>query len=135
MRKKLISVGLAATTAVSAVAFSTQAAAEHRRRDNDNTGVAIAAGVVGLAIGAALASGSNRNRGYDNRYYNGSTYDRGYGYGYGYQQPYYGSRYGGYGNYGAYGYSPYGSGYGYRCRTVTRWDPYRHRRVQVRECR
>ena len=30
MRKKLISIGLAATTAVSATAFSTQAAAEHR---------------------------------------------------------------------------------------------------------
>jgi hypothetical protein len=41
---------------------------ERRRHDND-AGAAVAAGIVGLALGAALTSGSNRDRYYDRGYY------------------------------------------------------------------
>lgn len=152
--RKFLTVSLAAVTAVSAVAFSTSAAADHRRNhDNDNTGVAIVAGVVGLAIGAALASSSNRSRyDYGGRYgYGGyGGYNGGYGYspygsgyGYNYSSPYsygYGASPYGYG----YGASPYGYGYDApryykqrrydRCRTVSRWDPYIRRHVRYRTC-
>jgi len=75
------------------------------RRDND-AGVAIAAGIVGLALGAALTSGNNSSYG-----------------SYGYAQPYYGS---GYYDRGYYG--------GYRTCESRRlvWDPYIHRKVEVR---
>ena len=78
----------------------------------DNGGAAVAAGVVGLALGAALASNSHG--------YNHGYYDRGY-----YAPPAY-----------AYGYGPaYGYGYGYQTCETTRWvwDPYIGRRVPVRE--
>jgi hypothetical protein len=80
-----------------------------RHHDND-AGVAIAAGVVGLALGAALASDSG-SRGY---------YDRGYRGGYGYSS-YYDPGYGYYDD-------------GYRVCESRRmvWDPYIHRRVMVR---
>jgi hypothetical protein len=68
-------------------------------------GVAVAAGVVGLALGAALAG----DRGYyDRGYYGGGYYDRGYYPGY-------------------YGYP------GYRTCESTRWvwDPYIGRRVPM----
>jgi len=39
------------------------------RDDDDDDGAAIAAGIVGLALGAALASGSNSGRSYDRGYY------------------------------------------------------------------
>lgn len=70
---------------------------------HDNTGAAVAAGVVGLALGAALASNSH------------SYYDRGY-YAPGYYAPGY-----------------YYGGYGYRTCESTRWvwDPYIGRRVPV----
>jgi hypothetical protein len=76
---------------------------------HDNGGAAIAAGVVGLALGAALANG-------------------GHGYSYGYGPSYYGRDY-----YGppAYG---YGYGEGYRVCESERWvwDPYWRRNVPVR---
>ncbi|MDP3175845.1 MAG: hypothetical protein Q8M88_15560 [Phenylobacterium sp.] len=80
------------------------------RRNNDD-GAAIVAGIAGLAIGAALASGS-RDRGY---------YDSGYarrGY---YGQPYYGRGY-------------YGSSYR-RCTTTQRYDPYYGGYVERTYCR
>jgi hypothetical protein len=70
---------------------------------HNNAGAAVAAGVVGLALGAALASNGH------------SYYDRGY-----YDRGYYAPGY-----YGAYG--------GYRTCESTRWvwDPYIGRRVPV----
>jgi len=75
---------------------------------HDNTGAAVAAGVVGLALGAALASNSHS-------YYDRGYYDRGY-YAPGYYAPGY-----------------YYGGYGYRTCESTRWvwDPYIGRRVPV----
>jgi hypothetical protein len=87
-------------------------------RGGDRTGVAIGAGILGLAAGAAIASS---NRGY---------YGGGYGYGGGY--------YGGPAYYGGPGYyAPpppqgyYGRGY---CRSDWRWDGWARRYVRVRYC-
>lgn len=82
----------------------------HRHHGND-AGVAIAAGVVGLALGAALASDSGRRSYYDDGYYR-----RSYSYG-GYYDP-------GYGYYDD----------GYRVCESRRWvyDPYIGRNVQIR---
>jgi hypothetical protein len=101
MMRKLLVGGLAALTMASGVlAPVAEAQARdyryhhryHRHRDND--GAALAAGIAGLAIGAALASNSNRGygrsygyydaqRGYYGRsYYDGPGYYRSYGYGY-----------------------------------------------------
>jgi hypothetical protein len=112
--------GVAATL----VATASPADAQYRRYNrgyrHDNTGVAIGAGILGLGIGAAIASS---NRGYYGGYGN---------YGYGYSQPYYG----GYSSYDSY-YDPYygnGYGYGYRCTTHRQWDPYWRRWVRIRTC-
>lgn len=65
---------LTATIAATALATTTPAMARHYRdySDGDNTAaIAIGAGVVGLALGAIIAS-SNNDRGrdrYDDRYY------------------------------------------------------------------
>jgi hypothetical protein len=159
--RKFLALSLAAVTALGAVAYSTQAAAYHDtyygHDDDDNTETAIIAGVIGLAIGAALGSSYNKNR-YGSYGSYGGSYG-GYGsspYGYGYGSSPYGGSYGGYGtspygygsyggygtspyggSYGGYGYSPYGyNSYGYntRCRTVSRWDPYTRRYVRYQAC-
>ena len=146
--RKILAAGLAALTfggAVAAAAIPTAAAArewrgdrgyggydgygyrgegDHHRRDNG--GAAIVAGIAGLAIGAALASGGH-HRDYDRGDYGRGYYDRGdygrggYGYGYGYSPGYYDE-----GDYG----------YGYRSYAVCEsrrwvWDPYIGRRVLV----
>ncbi|WP_448662167.1 hypothetical protein ACG3SL_16045 [Sphingomonas sp. CJ20] len=85
----------------------------HHYRDRDDTGVAIVAGVAGLALGAALAN--DRRYDYDRRYYR----ERGY-YprdGYYYRQHY--RRYRGY----------------EVCDVRRTWDPYEGRPVLVRYCR
>jgi hypothetical protein len=78
-------------------------------------GAAVLGGLVGLGVGAAIAS--------NNRPY---YYDRGYGY--------YGPR-SGYANGGYYngGYSN-GGYYAPRCWNSWRWDPYWGRNVRVRVC-
>ncbi|WP_207801754.1 hypothetical protein [Phenylobacterium hankyongense] len=78
----------------------------------DNGGAALAAGVVGLALGAALASSNNHSYGYSNR---------SYGYNNGYYAP-------------SYGYSGYGYDEPYQVCESRRWvyDPYIGRRVMVR---
>jgi len=119
MRKTLAAVMAAITFAGAAGAGTAQARSyNYRHHDRDDAGVAIAAGVVGLALGAALAS-SSRDHGY---------YERGY------YEPYYGRHYhhGGYGR----GYYGYDRGYAYGYRTCTSWqtvyDPYIGRPVQIR---
>ena len=84
---------------------------------HNDAGVAVAAGVVGLALGAALAG----NHGYYGRGYNDGYYGGGY----------YGSGYYGGGYYGG-GYYPGYYGYpGYRICESRHWiwDPYIGRRV------
>lgn len=78
-------------------------------------GTALAAGILGLAAGAAIVS-SNRG------YYGGG--------GYGYAPAYYGGP--------GYGGGYYEDGYGYApgpvCRTDWRWDGYARRYVRVQYC-
>lgn len=124
--RKTLAAALAAFTFAGAVATTADAGDRRRyHRDRDNDGAAIAAGIAGLAIGAALASGG-RDRGY--------YYDRGY-----YSRPYHGGYYdrGYYGPRVRYGY--YDPPRRYRhyrrdCRTVTRWDPYYGGYVRIRRC-
>ena len=83
---------LGAALVASAAMAAAPAEARDRYRDRDRTGTAIIAGVAGLAIGAALASGNNRrgdyynNDGYYDRSYNGGYNQGGYYYP---QQSYY----------------------------------------------
>ena len=73
----------------------------------DTTGAALLGGIVGLGVGAAIASSGNRG------YYNGGGYyDRGY-----YPR----------GGYYSYDYRP-------RCWVERRYDPYYGRGVRVRVC-
>jgi hypothetical protein len=123
--KKTI-MGLAAASTLAVTASPADAQYRRYRHRGDDTAVAIGAGILGLGIGAAIASS---NRGY---YGSGGYY--GYSTGYGYD-PYYSS---------GYGRSYYGNGYGYdrgyyyagrrHCRTVREYDPYSGRRIRVRYC-
>jgi hypothetical protein len=68
--------------ALGATALTSAAPAEAQRygggyRHDDGTGTAIIAGIAGLAIGAAIASSSNRRDGYyeDRGYYDQRGYD------------------------------------------------------------
>ena len=118
--RKFLTAALAALTFGGAIAASTTPAQAQRYghghgryyggHHRDNTGAAVAAGVVGLALGAALASDSPR------RYYDGGGYyDR---------RAYYAPPRGDYGG-------PYD--YGYRTCESRDWgyDPYTDRRVMV----
>jgi hypothetical protein len=75
--------------ALAATALTTAAPAEAQRYGyrhyghGDAAGAAILGGIVGLGVGAAIAS-SNRDRYYDRGYYNGGYYNRGYAYDRGY---------------------------------------------------
>ncbi|WP_374532307.1 hypothetical protein [Phenylobacterium sp.] len=138
--KKMFVGALAAVTAAAAVAsVAAPAQAEpyrYGRRDHNNNDAAAAAvvgGIVGLALGAAIA-GSNKDRRYDNGYYRQGYYDNGY-YNNGYYQ---GGGYGAYGDSYYRGYNGYGgayaSDYGRRRVCVSRdrvYDPYVGRRVTV----
>lgn len=88
----------------------------------DRTALAIGVGALGLAIGAAAASGSRYNREYNgNGYYEDGYYGRPYAYNsYGYDS-YYGRPY-------EYGYAPR------RCWTDRVWDDYRGGWRRVRVC-
>lgn len=119
LTKAIIGGTLAASTLVAVAPAEAQ---RYRYYHRDRGGAAVAAGIAGLAIGAALASNSNR---YDrDRWYS----DRGYRYDY--DDYYYRSR----------GYYPVDGYYAYRyrdyaqCRTERRYDPYYGRRVRVRVC-
>lgn len=98
---------------------------EHRSRDN--SGVAVAAGVIGLALGAAIASNHN---GYSNSYDSRSYYNRSY-----YNRSYYNQSYDG-GGYGYYNAPAYAYEYpAYQTCATTRWvwDPYIGRQVAMRQ--
>lgn len=151
--RKALTCSIAALTAVSAVAFSTSAAADHYRYHDDDdgneVGAAILGGVLGFALGAAVGSSSNRSRygsyGYNSSPYYGGSYGSPYGYGYG-SSPYYGGSYGSSPYYGGSGYgygSPYYGGsyggygynsYGYGCRTQRVYDRYYGRYVTRQVC-
>ena len=109
IRKIVLGTALAASAVTAAAPAS--AHDYHGNRGGDGTAVAIGAGIIGLAIGAAIASSDN-HRGYDDyryrhqRHYQGRTNSRGT---YGqydsrsYGSPYYGNQY--------YGNQYYGNGY------------------------
>lgn len=128
IKKSILGLTAAATLATVA------APAEARRwrvDGDDDAAWAIGAGILGIGIGAAIAS-SGRSR-YHDRYYGGGYYDpyydRGYGHydrGYGdYDRGYYDDRY--YRRHHRYSYRD-------RCYTRRVWDPYWGRRVKVRYC-
>lgn len=115
---------LAVTACASLAVFAAPAEAQrYRYRDRDNSGALIAGGIVGLAVGAAIASNA-RGRYYDDGYYGrpyrGGYYrDRGF-----YDRGYYrGDR-------------PYRRGFhgGRRCQTERFFDDYRGRWTRVRRC-
>ena len=136
--KKMFVGALAAVTAAAAVAsVAAPAQAEpyrYGRRDHNNNDAAAAAvvgGIVGLALGAAIA-GSNKDRRYDDGYYRRGYYDNGYyrGGGYGYRDDGY---YRGYSGYSGYSGRAYAYDYGPRvCVSRERvYDPYYGRRVTI----
>ena len=101
LTKGLLAKGVLAATlaATSLTAAPAQARDYYRGRGGDNdAALVIGAGVVGLAIGAAIASD---NRG--ERYYDRGYYDRGYRGGY-YSYPAYRDRYDSYPRYRGYEY-------------------------------
>jgi hypothetical protein len=118
--RKYLTAGLAALTFGAAV-VGAAAPAEARPHDggryyyghrHNNSGAAIAAGVAGLALGAALASNSGHTY-YRGGYYRGGYYRGGYGY----YDP---------------GYDDYDGGYAVCESSRWVWDPYIGRRVLVR---
>jgi len=115
-----------ATLVASASPAEAQWRGHYRHHRGDRTALALGAGALGLAVGAAIGS-SSRHRGYY-----GDSY-----YGGGYYRPY---AYNGYYDGGYYG-QPYGYGYGYRsyyaprrCWTDRQWDDWRGRWRRVRVC-
>lgn len=139
---KLAGIGaaLAATALIAATPAEAQRYGGYRHYDRrGDAGLAVAAGIAGLAVGATLASRNDR------------FYGRGYGYygGYrgGYRGGYYGPRYNGFYDRGFYGprrgfYGPgyggfrggFGGGFGGRCFVERRYDPYYGGPVRVRIC-
>ncbi len=78
MNKFLTRAVLGATLAATALTAAAPAEARHYgRRGNDGAGVAVVAGILGLGIGAAIASSSDRDHRYDrrDRYYRDQSYD------------------------------------------------------------
>ncbi|NIJ19728.1 hypothetical protein FHS95_001397 [Sphingomonas naasensis] len=114
INKAVLGTALGASVLV-AVAPAAEAQRYRRYRHHDDTGTAIVAGIAGLAIGAALASGNDRRYDYDRRYYR----ERGYYPTDGYYYRDYQRRYRGWD----------------RCHTRRVWDPYLDRPVRVRYCR
>jgi len=135
MRKFLTTALAAAMLAGPILAAATPASADryrdhgyrHHRKDSDKAAIAVAAGIAGLALGAALSSRSNGRPTYSSGY---ST--RSYPYSNGYDYDPRDDSYGG---------DDYGRGYGYDdsyrrapavCTTTERvYDRYSGRRVTV----
>ena len=116
IKKTVLGGALAVSTLVAVAPADAQYYRGRRDRGGDVAAGAILGGIVGLGVGAAIAS-SNRDRYYDRGYYYGPG-PRGYHYDN--YQPY------------AYNYRPHY--YRQRCWTERRYDPYYGRRVRVRIC-
>src|SRR3546814_8554241 len=120
LKKAGLAVALGATALTVAAPAEAQRWQHNRHHGGDDAAAAaLVGGIIGLGIGAAIASSDNDR--YNNRYYNDRYYDdRGY-----YDRDYYAPqpRY-------SYRYRDYRP----RCYTQRRWDPYygRHVRVRVR---
>lgn len=129
MNSILKKAGLGIVLAATAITASAPAEAQRYRGGyggyygrgyrHDDGGTALVAGIAGLAIGAAIASGHDR---YRDRYYADRGYDRGYDRNY--DRGYYPRQ----------GYYGYDRGYS-RCFVERRWDGYYRRDVRVRVCR
>ncbi len=103
--KKILTGALAALTVGGVVlGGASTASAREWHGGGGNAGAAVAAGIAGLAIGAALAS--------SNHGYYGSSYAPAYGY---YGRSYAPAYYGGYAD-------DYGYAYRRHCRLETRWN-------------
>ena len=104
IRKAALGLALAATATMASAPVQAQSYDRYDRHRGGDAGAAIAAGIVGLAIGAALSSGSH------GRYYNDGYYNSRYRGDYDYpQQTYYN-----YNNYPrGYNYDNYQRGYDY----------------------
>ena len=130
--KKLVLGGALAASALTAAApASAQYYNGYRHHHDNDAGVAIGVGILGLAVGAAIASGSQRHydRGYDYRSYSYNGYNGYNGYdGY--------NRYNGYNGYDrpyAYNYDTYRRSYR-RCFTQRSFDDYSGTWVTVQRC-
>lgn len=126
MNKFLTKAVLGTTLAATALTAAAPADAQRYRRwhrGHDDTGAVLAGGIVGLALGAAIASSSNDR-------YNRDYYYRSRGYRADYDDYYYRER----------GYYPPDGYYAYRyrdyrrCWVERRYDPYWDRSVRVRVC-
>ena len=117
--------GLAVALGATALTAAAPASAQYRGyyRHHDDAGTAVVAGIAGLAIGAAIASGNDR---YRDRYYYDHGYPRDYDVRYYHDHGYYPRD-------GYYAYS-YRDRYP-RCFTERRWDAYYGEPVVVRVCR
>ena len=136
---------LGATLAATALTAAAPAEAQRWRRYDRGRGGDVAAGaviggLVGLGVGAAIAS-ANRDRFYDRRFRRGWRGDRFYA-----PRRFYGDPRFGYGGPG-FGYGDprfvdprfgwnrgFGGGWGGRCYTVRDFDPYTGRRFRTRIC-
>lgn len=127
LKKVAIGTALAATALGTALPAQAQRYGGYRgggyhHRGGDATGAAIIGGIVGLGVGAAIAS-SNNDRRYDRRGYYDEPYNNGY-----YRDGYYNDGY----NNGYYNRPQYRGG---DCYAQRRWDPYYRQWVRVRVCR
>ena len=122
--KSIAGLALASTVALTAAPADAQYYRRHHHH-GDDAAWAVGAGILGLGVGAAIAS-SNRSRYYNNGYYGDRYYNNGYSGGY-YDRGYYGDSY--------YRDPYYGNGYAYnRCTTRRVWDDYAGRWIRVRYC-
>ena len=124
VKKAGLGIALAATALTTAVPADAQRWGGYRghHRGGDTAGAAILGGIVGLGVGAAIAS-SNRPR-YDRGYYGGGYGYNGGGY---YDRNYYPQR-------GYYQQRSYYDDYRPRCWIERRYDPYNGYPINVRVC-
>jgi hypothetical protein len=117
IKKAVLGGALAVSTLAAVAPAEAQYYRDRHHRGGDAAGAAIVGGIIGLGLGAAIASSSNRDRYYDRGYYNAPRgyYHNSYN---SYYQPYYSNPY----------------HYQRRCWTERRYDPYIGRRVRVRIC-
>ena len=123
LTKAVLGTTLAATALTAAAPADAQRYRRWHHRGGDGTGAAIAGGIVGLALGAAIAS-SNNDRYDRDRYYSSRGYRADYDDYYYRERGYYPTD-----GYYAYRYRDYNS-----CRVERRYDPYYGRSVRVRVC-